>query len=292
MQNDNFKNQVQLHFIVLIWGFTAILVALISLEAIPLVWLRVFIASITIFIFTKIKKINLKIDKLAFFQFFIGGVIIALHWAAFFYAIKISNISITLITMSSSAIFVALIEPIVSKKKFRLYELILASVAIVGFIVIFKVEYIYAEGIFYALVSSFLLAIFSIFNSKLVAKHKAIHIGFYELSSAFIFLTILILFTNSFSFANIHLTTIELIYLIILSTVATAYPFVIATDLLKKMGPFTLVLTNNLEPVYGIVLALIIFGDKEKMSTQFYIGALIILCSVIVNSIVKNKIIK
>jgi len=292
MQNDNFKNQLQLHFIVLIWGFTAILGALIHLDAIPLVWLRVLIASITIYIFTRIKKINLKIDKLTFVKFFIGGVLIALHWASFFYAIKVSTISITLVTMSSSAIFVALLEPIVSNKKFRFYELVLASVVIIGFVVIFKVEFIYAKGIFYALISSLLLAIFSIFNSNLIERHKAIHIAFYELSLAFVFLSVLLLITNSVSLSDLKLTNVEILYLFVLSTVATAYPFVIATDLLKKMGSFTLVLTNNLEPIYGIILALIIFGDKEKMSNQFYIGALIILCSVIINSVIKNKFIK
>ena len=292
MQNDNFKNQLQLHFIVLIWGFTAILGALIHLDAIPLVWLRVLIASITIYIFTRIKKINLKIDKLTFVKFFIGGVLIALHWASFFYAIKVSTISITLVTMSSSAIFVALLEPIVSNKKFRFYELVLASVVIIGFVVIFKVEFIYAKGIFYALISSLLLAIFSIFNSNLIERHKAIHIAFYELSLAFVFLSVLLLITNSVSLSDLKLTNVEILYLFVLSTVATAYPFVIATDLLKKMGSFTLVLTNNLEPIYGIILALIIFGDKEKMSNHFYIGALIILCSVIINSVIKNKFIK
>jgi len=292
MQNDNFKNQLQLHFIVLIWGFTAILGALIHLDAIPLVWLRVLIASITIYIFTRIKKINLKIDKLTFVKFFIGGVLIALHWASFFYAIKVSTISITLVTMSSSAIFVALLEPVVSNKKFRFYELVLASVVIIGFVVIFKVEFIYAKGIFYALISSLLLAIFSIFNSNLIERHKAIHIAFYELSLAFVFLSVLLLITNSVSLSDLKLTNVEILYLFVLSTVATAYPFVIATDLLKKMGSFTLVLTNNLEPIYGIILALIIFGDKEKMSNQFYIGALIILCSVIINSVIKNKFIK
>jgi len=292
MQNDNFKNQLHLHFIVLIWGFTAILGALIHLDAIPLVWLRVLIASITIYIFTRIKKINLKIDKLTFVKFFIGGVLIALHWASFFYAIKVSTISITLVTMSSSAIFVALLEPIVSNKKFRFYELVLASVVIIGFVVIFKVEFIYAKGIFYALISSLLLAIFSIFNSNLIERHKAIHIAFYELSLAFVFLSVLLLITNSVSLSDLKLTNVEILYLFVLSTVATAYPFVIATDLLKKMGSFTLVLTNNLEPIYGIILALIIFGDKEKMSNQFYIGALIILCSVIINSVIKNKFIK
>lgn len=292
MQKNKIKDQIQLHFIVLIWGFTAILVALIPLEALPLVWFRVMIASFTIFLFAKFHKIDLKIDKPTFVKFFIGGVIIALHWATFFSAIKVSTISITLVTMSSSAIFVVLLQPIFGIEKIKIYELVLASIAIVGFIVIFKVEQLYVKGILYALASSFLLAIFSIYNNKLTMKHKAIHISFYELLSAFLFLTVLMFFSGIFSKLEIEMSNYEILFLIILSTIATAYPFVIATDLLKKMGSFTLLLTNNLEPVYGIILALIIFGDKERMSTQFYIGAFIIFCSVVINSILKSKIIK
>ncbi len=292
MQRNNIKDQLQLHFIVLIWGFTAILVALIPLNAIPLVWFRVGIASLTIFVFAKFRKIDLKIDKLTFVRFFVGGVLIALHWATFFYAIKVSTISITLVTMSSSAIFVVFLEPLFSDKKIKLYELLLASIAIIGFIVIFKVEQLYVKGILSALASSILLAVFSIYNNRLTRKHKAIHISFYELLSAFLFLTVMMLISNTFSQIAIKMTNYEILFLIILSTVATAYPFVIATDLLKKMGSFTLLLTNNLEPVYGIILALIIFGDKEKMSTQFYIGAFIVFCSVVINSVLKSKIIK
>ncbi len=292
MQKNKIKDQIQLHFIVLIWGFTAILVALIPLEALPLVWFRVMIASFTIFLFAKFHKIDLKIDKPTFVKFFIGGVIIALHWATFFSAIKVSTISITLVTMSSSAIFVVLLQPIFGIEKIKIYELVLASIAIVGFIVIFKVEQLYVKGILYALASSFLLAIFSIYNNKLTMKHKAIHISFYELLSAFLFLTVLMFFSGIFSKLEIEMSNYEILFLIILSTIATAYPFVIATDLLKKMGSFTLLLTNNLEPVYGIILALIIFGDKERMSTQFYIGAFIVFCSVVINSILKSKIIK
>ena len=292
MQRNNIKDQLQLHFIVLIWGFTAILVALIPLEAIQLVWFRVLIAALTIFLYAKFQKIDLKIDKPTFVRFFIGGVLIALHWATFFHAIKVSTISITLVTMSSSAIFVVFLEPLFSDKKIKLYELLLASIAVIGFIVIFKVEQLYVKGILYALASSFLLAIFSIYNNRLTKKYKPIHISFYELLSAGIFITVILLLGGTFSKLVIEMTNLEILFLIILSTVATAYPFVIATDLLKKMGSFTLLLTNNLEPVYGIILALIFFGDKERMSTQFYIGAFIVFCSVVINSVLKSKIIK
>ena len=289
MPTNKLKNQIHLHFIVFIWGFTAILAALISIDAVPLVWYRVLLASLTLFIYFKIKKIDLKISLNAVLRFFLGGIMIALHWAAFFYAIKISTISITLITMSSSAIFVALLDPILSKKKFRFYELLLASIVIIGFVIIFNVESGYTKGIIYALISSILLAFFSIFNSKNIKKFKAVHIAFYELFFAFIFLSGVLFISNSFSIVEFKLSNSDWLYLIILSTICTAYPFVVATNLLKKMSPFTMVLTNNLEPVYGIILAVFIFGDKEKMSLQFYIGAAIIFGSVLLNGFLKTK---
>ena len=292
MPKNNFNNQLQLHFIVLIWGFTAILAALIPLDAIHLVWFRVMIASFTIYVFTRIRKTSLRIDKKAFIQFFFGGILIALHWATFFYAIKISTISITLVTLSSGAIFVALLEPLFGRKKIKIYELLLATLAILGFIIIFKVEFNYLEGIISAVLSAMLIALFSVYNSKLTQKYKAVHIAFYELFSAFLFITItMAVFRFSFT-ESISLTFYQLLFLIILSTVATAYPFIVATKLLKKMGPFTIVLTNNLEPVYGIIFALLIFGEKEKMSKSFYIGAALILLSVIINSILKIKMVK
>lgn len=289
MPTDKFRNQLHLHFIVFIWGFTAVLAALISVNAMSLVWYRVLIASMTILVFLKIKKVAFNESKIDVFKLFIGGILIALHWTTFFHAIKISTISTTLITMSSGALFVVLLQPIFGKKKFSFFEMILAIITIIGFIVIFRVEKLYTEGIIYALISSFILAIFSIYNSKLIHNYKGSKIAFYELFFAFIFMSIVLFINDSFNDSFFNLNRTDWIYLLILATICTAYPFVIAAQLLKKMSPFTMVLTNNLEPVYGIILAVIIFGDKEKMSYQFYIGAILIVSSVFLNAIIKNK---
>lgn len=289
MPSDKLKNQLQLHFIVFIWGFTAILGALITIDAMSLVWYRVLIASITIFIYLKIKKNPFNETLFDYIKFFIGGTLIALHWSTFFYAIKISNISTTLVTLSSSAIFLVLLQPIFEKKRISLTELFLSTITIIGFIIIFKVEGMYVKGIIFGLISAFLLAVFSIFNNKLIKTYKAPKIAFYELFAAFLFLTIVLFFTDDFNSSYFVLNKSDWLYITILATLCTAYPFVIATNLLRKMGPFTIILTNNLEPIYGIILAVIIFGDKEKMSMQFYIGALLIICSVILNAIIKNQ---
>jgi drug/metabolite transporter (DMT)-like permease len=289
MPTDKFKNQLHLHFIVFIWGFTAILAALISVDAMSLVWYRVLIASMTILVFLKIKKVAFNESKADIFKLFIGGILIALHWTTFFHAIKISTISTTLITMSSGALFVVMLQPILGKKKFSIFEMILAIITIIGFIIIFRIEKLYTEGIIYALISSFILAIFSIYNSKLIQNYKGSKIAFYELFFAFIFMSIVLFINDSFNDSFFNLNQRDWIYLLVLATICTAYPFVIAAKLLKKMSPFTMVLTNNLEPVYGIILAVLVFGNKEKMSYQFYIGAILIVSSVLLNGIIKNK---
>ncbi len=289
MQNVKLKNQLKLHFIVFIWGFTAILGALIKIDAMPLVWYRVLIASVVLIIFLKFRKVSFKENYGDLIRFLIGGIIVALHWITFFHAIKISTVSTTLITLSSSAFFVVLAKPLFDGKKILLYELLLAFIAVIGFVIIFKVEKLYTEGILMALLSALLVAIFSIYNSRLIEKYKAEKIAFYELFFAFLFVTVILIFNGSINFEFFELNKSDWLFIIILATICTAYPFVVATKLLEKMSPFTIVLTNNLEPVYGIILALIIFGDKEKMSWQFYIGAFIIFCSILLNAFIKNK---
>ncbi len=289
MLRDKLKNQLHLHLIVFIWGFTAILAALISIDALSLVWYRVLIAVITLFIYFKIKKISLQENLGDLIKFSVGGVIIAVHWATFFYAIKISTVSTTLITMSSSAFFVVLLKPFFGDKKIIFHEFILAIFAVVGFIIIFKVENIYTKGIITALISAFLIAVFSLYNSKLVKNYKASKIAFYELFFAFLFMSFVLFYKDAINFEFFSLSNLDWIFIIILATACTAYPFVVATNLLNKMSPFTIILTNNLEPVYGIILAIIIFGDREKMSWQFYLGALIIFSSVLINAFLKNK---
>ena len=289
MPTNKFKNQLHLHFIVFIWGFTAILGALISIDAIPLVWFRVLLASVVLFIFLKIRKIPFNENGSDMLKLFLGGVLVALHWVTFFYAIKISTISTTLITLSSSAFFVVIIKPLFEKKRIEIYELLLAFLTMIGFVVIFYSETLYTIGILVALVSAILVALFSVYNSKLIKSYRGSKIAFYELFFAGLFLTVILIFKKDFNTAYFQLSQSDWFYLLVLAVICTAYPFVVATNLLKKMSPFTIVLTNNLEPVYGIVLALIIFGEKEQMSTQFYIGAAIIFSSVLLNGILKSR---
>lgn len=289
MPKTKLKNYLHLHLLVFIWGFTAILGALISIDAIPLVWYRMLFATIFVFIYLLFTKLPLKITPKATFKFFIGGVLIALHWIFFFSAIKVSNVSVALVSMSTGALFTSLIEPFFFKRKLIPLELIFGLIVVSGLYLIFNVETEYALGIVYALIAAFLSALFTVLNGLFIKNHNATVISFYQLLFGVLFITIYILATTGFTKEAFSLTNNDIIYLFILSSVCTAYAFVISVKIMKHLTPYTVMLTINLEPIYAIILALIIFGDKERMSPQFYIGALIILVTVIANGILKNK---
>lgn len=289
MLNDNAKSYLHLHLIVFIWGFTAILGALITLDAMPLVWFRMLLAIVFILGFIYWKKMPLKVSKKALLQFIFAGIIIALHWFTFFKAIKVSNVSVTLACLSSGAFFASFIEPILFGKKIIWYEVLLGILVIIGLYIIFNVKGNYFYGIVLALTSAFLSALFSVINSKFVKTHDATIISFYELSGGVVFFSILLLFTNKFSVEFFSLTFHDLLYLLILSSICTAYAFIASTAVMKHLSAYTVMLTINLEPIYGIILAVLIFDEKEKMSVGFYIGALLILVTVILNVIIKTK---
>lgn len=289
MPSDKIKSYLQLHFIVFIWGFTAVLGALISLDALPLVWFRMLFAVGFIGIYIYLKKTPIKISKKALLQFTFAGLIIALHWFTFFKAIKISNVSITLACLSTGAFFASILEPILYGKKIVYYEVFFGLIVVAGLYIIFNVEGTYLWGMVTALTSAFLSALFAVINSKYVKTHDATVISFYELSGGVIFFTVLLLVTNSFSTEFFMLSSKDFMYLMILSSFCTAYAFIASTAVMKFLSPYTVMLTINLEPIYGIILAVLIFEEKEKMSIEFYVGALIILMTVLLNALIKSR---
>ncbi|NLP57529.1 DMT family transporter [Lutibacter sp. B1] len=289
MPKTKLKNYLHLHLLVFIWGFTAILGALISIDAIPLVWYRMLFAVIIVFIYFLIKKKSLKIPPKAILKFLISGIIIAVHWIFFFLSIKVSNVSVALIGLSTGALFTSFIEPLFFKRRLIFLEIFFGLIVISGLFIIFNVESGYTLGILYSLIAAFLSALFSVLNGLFIRQHNAEQISFYQLLFGVGFITIYVLATTGFTNKDFTLTSSDIIYLLILSSICTAYAFIVSVKIMKYLSPYTVMLTVNLEPVYGIILAVIIFGEKEKMSPQFYIGALIILLTVIINGILKNK---
>jgi drug/metabolite transporter (DMT)-like permease len=289
MQESKFKNYLLLHLIVFIWGFTAILGALITIDAIPLVWYRMLLAVLFIAIYFLWKKKSFKVDRAGLLKFFFTGVVIALHWVFFFKAIKVSNVSVALVTMSTGAFFTALIEPVFFKRKINALEMFLGLLVIAGLYIIFNFESQYKLGIIYALIASFLGALFAVLNGLFIKKYTADTISFYQLFFGVVFITIYLLFTNSFSVIFFQISASDWMYLIVLSSICTAYAFIASVQVMKYLSPYTVMLTINLEPIYAIVLALFIFGDKEQMSSTFYLGAFIVLFVVLLNGIIKNR---
>lgn len=287
MQESRVKDYLHLHLIVFIWGFTAILGKLISIDAIPLVWYRMSLASIFIALYFLIKRKQIKIDGKAIFKFFITGIIIALHWITFFKAIKVSNVSVALVTMSTGALFTSFVEPFFFKRKIKPLEIFMGLLVVVGLYIIFSFDAKYTMGIIYALISAFLSALFAVLNGMYVKHYEANVISFYQLSFGALFITIYLLFTGTFSVSFFSLPTTDWLYLLLLSSVCTAYAFIASVKVMRSITPFTVMLTINLEPVYAILLALIIFGESEKMEPQFYIGAFIVLAVVLLNGILK-----
>lgn len=288
MPNDNLKSYLNLHLIVFIWGFTAVLGALISLDALPLVWYRMLLAVVFIAVYIWHKKISLKVPRKTLIGFLFSGLVIAMHWFTFFKAIKVSNVSVTLACLSTGAFFTSILEPILYKRKMVWYELLFGVIVVLGLYIIFNVEIQYSEGILLALISAFLSALFSVINGNYAKTYDSNIICFYELLGGILFFSIILFFNNSFDASFFKISLSDWFYLSILSSICTAYAFIGSIKVMKYLSPYTVMLTINLEPIYGIILAVIVFDEKESMSQSFYIGALIILSMVILNSIVKN----
>ena len=290
MRKNNLKHYLHLHFLVFIAGFTAILGEVISIGSIALVWHRMFIALLLTFLFLIYRGYNLIINKKNLLRFSIAGIIIALHWITFFEAIEQSNISITLAMFSTGAFFASLLEPIFFKRKVRPVEIILGFLVICGVFIILNANINSFIGVVLGITSALLASLFSVLNGKLVQKNNPIVISFYEFLSGVIFILLYLIFSGTLAELTItSLISYDYLYIFILGSICTAYAFIASVHILKYLSPYTLVLTYNLEPVYGILLAIFIFPETEKMEFSFYVGTLIILSTIIINSILKYR---
>jgi len=290
MQKNNIKHYLHLHFLVFIAGFTAILGEVISLSSIALVWHRMLIAFVLTFLFLIYRKYNLRVTLRDFIKFSLAGIIIALHWITFFEAIEQSNISITLAMFSTGAFFASLFEPIFFKRKIRTVEIILGCIVICGVFIILRANINSFTGVLLGVVSALLASLFSVFNGKLVQDNKPFLISFYEFLSGVVFILLYLIFSNNLSdLAITSFFSYDYFYVFILGSICTAYAFIASIHILKFLSPYTLVLTYNLEPVYGILLAIFIFPETEKMQFSFYIGTVIIISTIIINSSLKIK---
>ena len=283
------RNLIILHATVFIWGFTGILGDLISINAVQMVWYRVLIASISLYTYFLVSKTDIRVTKSQFLKFFFTGGIVAIHWIFFFHAIKVANVSVGLICLSSVTLFTAIIEPLVKKQNISKGDIFIGLVIILGIYLIFKFETKYTTGIIFGLSAALAASVFSIINSTFVQKTEPSIIGFYEISGAFFWITLYRIFDHSLQAETFNLSTTDWFYLFILGTICTALAYVAGVGVMRTLSAFRVALITNLEPVYGIILALILFGNKEKMTGGFYMGSLLILAAVFIYPIYKKR---
>lgn len=279
-----------MHIAIFLWGFTGILGKLISLNEGLLVWYRLIISGLIMWFVAGSKN---KIRELSFREILkIGGVgvIVMIHWVTFYGAIKISSVSVTLICLSSIALFTSVFEPIIAKTKFDYIEIFFAGLAMAGIYTIYNSDNSTLTGILVAVFSSAASALFSVLNKQLTAKHNPYTISAVELSGAFISLSLFLpfylpMFKHDFSFPG----TTDIIYLFLLSFFCTVIPWILSLKALSHVTAFTQNLALNLEPVYGILLAIFVVKEYEMLTSGFYIGAFIILMTVMLHTFYRYR---
>lgn len=285
------KNLVILHFTVFIWGFTSILGKLISISAVSLVWYRVLIAFISLFIYFKFNRVNIRVNRQTLIKLVLTGALVGGHWVLFFLAIKLSTVPVTLVCLSTITLFTAIFEPMFKKRKTSKLEILAGILIVIGILVIFKFESGYTKGMIAALISAVFASLFAIINSIMVKKMEAPVIAFYELVGAFCWISIFLFFTNGYN-QSLLLKGTDIAYLLILGVVCTSLAYVAGVAVMREISAFKVALITNLEPVYGILLSFIFFGDNNKMGLGFWVGAIIVLSTIFLYPVAQTRITK
>ena len=286
-----YKDYLLLHFIVVIWGFTAILGGLITIPSVEIVFYRTLIASFGLYFVLWLRKRNFAIGLGQILKIFGTGFLISAHWILFFAAARVSTVSVCLAGMATCSLWTSILEPLFNKRKIQFFEIFLSMLAIIGISVIFRVEFNHKLGLIMAIISAALSALFTVINGKFTMKHNPYMITFYEMVGACIGTALFFpLYTSYFTTQGLQLvpTGLDWIYLAVLALACTVYAYSVSVELMKRLSAFVVNLTVNLEPVYGIILALLIFGDKEEMSGGFYLGTGLILISVLLHPLINR----
>ena len=292
---EKYKYHFWLHFIVLIWGFTGVLGKLLAntgMDSSAIVVYRMVIGWVTLLVFMLLTKAPILISRAGLLKTIGNGVIVALHWYTFFKSIELSKVSFALIFMSTTALFTSLIEPVLVGKKFDYRELLMGIFVVFGITIIVFENETYYDAMAYGLISAFLAATFSVINSKLVKEYDSKAITLYEIFGGSVVLLIIGLFSGHITTETMNMNWEQFFYLFILGSICTSFAFVMSVYLMKFISAYTVNISVNLEPIYAMILALIIFKDAEFMSWRFYVGAAIVLGSILINAYIKSRAVK
>jgi len=289
--NPTRRAYIELHLAVFLFGFTAILGKIISVPETVLVWWRVLLTTISLLFLVKIGKLIREMPRKLIFQFLAIGILVAIHWVTFFGAAKYANVSVCLICMAIASFFTALLEPFIMKQRVKWFELGLGLIIIPGMaLIVQNIESYMLIGVIMGLISAFLAALFSTLNKKLITKSSPLEITFLEIGGALLFLTLIMPIYLYFE-PTIQLIPIGMdwIYLLILALVCTTFAYVLNIRALNHITAFAANLTINLEPVYGILLAIILLQENKELNNLFYIGVLMILSAIFIYPLLKKR---
>ena len=278
-----------MHFIVIILGLTGVLGKLIETSATILVWYRMMIAFLALGIYILLKSKLLLISKKTFFKIVGTGVVVAAHWLFFFESIKVSNVSVAVVCLATSSLFSALIEPLFFKRKISISEVVFGVIVILALAFALKADMNYLIGYVYGVIAAFLATLFTIFNAILIKEIDAPRITLFEMLGGFLAMSIYILVFTDYTAVDFIISKEDLTFLLALGIVCTSFAFVVSVEVMKSLSPYSVIMAVNLEPIYSIVLALLLFGESEQMTPSFYIGASIIILTVFFDGYLKTK---
>ena len=282
------KHHLLLHLVVLIFGFTGILGKLITIDSIPLVFWRTTLGGLVILVWLVLRGRLAKMNGRDLLKIAGVGLIVGMHWILFFESIKVSTVSVALVMFATTPMFVGIIEPIIFRRKLDWKELVISLMVIAGVGTIFNMDTGYTLGMILGLVSALMAALFSTLNGAFVKKHSPSNISMVELLSASIGIAILLSITGGMNADLFTMSSNNWIYIGLLAVVATSFAFIASTAVMKHLTPFTTAIVINLEPIYSIVLAVLIFGQEEVMGWEFYFGGSLIIVAVVANTLMKK----
>ncbi len=290
--SPSLRSYLQLHFLVVIWGFTAILGLLVSIAPTALVLYRTSLAALGLALVIFVRKKNFRVGYHQAFLLMLVGFLLSTHWILFFLSARVSTASVCLAGMSTSSLWTSLVEPLINRQRIKFLEVILGLVAVIGLYIVFRFEFDHALGLGLAVGSAFLAALFMVANSHFVKRHDAFVITFYEMIGASVCSLLFVLFFQMKGLNNqlpLWPQASDWLWILILAWVCTVYAYSMGTHLMKQFSAYMVNLTVNLEPVYGIGLAFLIFGEKERMTPGFYLGTLVILLAVLAYPVLSRK---
>jgi len=294
MMQPGYRDYSTLHFLVLIWGFTSILGVLISVNAPMLVLYRTALAGLIMLPVLVLNKQPLWPGWRAVSQMMVVGTLIAIHWYLFFVAARVTNVSACLAGISTGALWTSFLEPLITRRPFRWFEPLLALLAVAGLYLIFLFQFDKILGVLLGVASAGFAALFSVFNSIFSKKYQHQVVTFYEMVGAALFSLTAIVAFLSWPEANLFdkpfiPTQMDVLYLLLLAGICTVYAYSESVLLMKKFTAFSMNLAINMEPVYGILLALLFFGKSETMHIGFYAGTLVIMSTVFVYPFLEKR---